>query len=226
MAQVFTRRANLVFRVVVPGLLAVGLVVVGFLVWLFFWSDWAREVGPGAAVAQPVEYSHAFHVGGLKIDCRYCHNRIEVSGYANVPTTETCMGCHSVIRTDSAKLQPVRDSWANNVPIQWNQVNKVPDFVYFNHSSHVAKGVGCSTCHGPVAEMAVDGYKVYKHQALFMSWCLECHRAPEQYLRPQAEIYNTLYQSPANQLELGQQLVDQYRIRGANQLTNCVICHR
>jgi hypothetical protein len=219
-------------RAALPALLALAALGAAAL-WFFTLSDWAREVGPSAAVPQPVPFSHAFHVGGLKMDCRYCHSRVEVSGYANVPSTQTCMTCHSVVRTDSAKLEPVRQSWATGVPIQWNQVNKVPDFVYFNHSSHIAKGVGCSTCHGTVAEMAYneDPSKgtvggVYKAHALFMSWCLQCHRAPEEFVRPKDQIYNTTYVPPANQIELGRKLVDEYHIRGANQLTNCAICHR
>lgn len=222
MAQVFPRQANFLARLSVLGiLLLIGLLA--WALWFFNLSNWSRRVGPQfGAIPQPVEYSHAFHVGGLKMDCRYCHNRVEVSGYANVPTTETCMSCHSVIRTDSAKLQPVRDSWANNTPIQWVKVHDLPDFVYFNHSSHIAKGVGCTTCHGQVGAMPV----VYKEQALFMSWCLECHRAPEKYVRPQDQVYNPDYVIPANQADIGPQLVQEYGIRGANQLTNCAICHR
>lgn len=233
MAQVFTRRANLVARSS-PLILLLLLVGAGAAIWWFFWSDWARQVGPSSAPIQPVPFSHAFHVGGLKIDCRFCHSKVEISGYANLPTTQTCMGCHSVIRTDSEKLKPVRESWANNKPIEWVNVHDLPQFVYFNHSSHVAKGVGCSSCHGNIAAIGAEldqtkatyGQAVYKDKALFMSWCLGCHRAPELQVRPKEEIYNTAYTAPANQAELGAKLVDEYRIRGANQLTNCVICHR
>lgn len=233
MAQVFPRQANLLARLSVLGiLLLIGLSIWG--IWLFNLSNWSRRVGPtDGPIPQPVEYSHAFHVGGLKMDCRYCHSKIEVSGYANVPATQTCMTCHSVIRTDSVKLQPVRDSWKNNTPIQWNKVHDLPGFVYFNHSSHIAKGVGCTTCHGPIGAMAynADPSKgavggVYKQHPLFMSWCLECHRNPEKYVRPEDQVFNPDYQVPTNQLAIGAQLVDQYKIRGANQLTNCAICHR
>lgn len=220
-AQVFPRRANTLVWV---SLLVLVLLVVMAFATLYYvnQSGWAR--GVGYAPPQPVPYSHQFHVGGLKMDCRFCHNYVEVSGYANVPATETCMGCHSVIRTDSAKLAPVRDSWKNNTPIKWNMVHDLPAFVYFNHSSHIAKGVGCSSCHGAVANMAETG--VYKVHALYMGWCLDCHRNPEKYVRPKDQIYNTLWEPPADQLEQGKKLVQEYHIRGAYQLTNCAICHR
>lgn len=222
MAQIFPRQANVLSRLsVVVILLLIG--IVAWALWFFNLSNWARSVGPTwGQIEQPVPYSHAFHVGGLQIDCRFCHNHVEESGYANVPSTQTCMSCHSVIRTDSPNLQPVRESWATGAPIAWNKVHDLPGFVYFNHSSHIAKGVGCSTCHGQVSAMPV----VYKTQALYMSWCLECHRAPEEHVRPRDQIFNANYVPPPNQAELGAQLVREYGIRGANQLTNCWICHR
>jgi hypothetical protein len=234
MAQIFTPRANLLARILPPVLLV--LVVGGLfgLGWFFHWSDFNRQVGEAYAPKQPVPFSHQLHVTAYRIDCRYCHSKVEVSGYANLPSTQTCMSCHSVIKTDSPRLQPVRDSWANDTPIEWVNVHDLPQFVYFNHSSHVAKGVGCSSCHGNIANMGANldlespdyGKAVWKTQGMFMSWCLGCHRAPEQHVRPAEEIYNTAYVTPPNQAELGARLVDEYRIRGANQLTNCVICHR
>jgi hypothetical protein len=132
------------------------------------------------------------------------------------------MGCHSQVLTKSTKLEFIRSSYAKDVPVQWNLVHDVPKFVYFNHSIHVAKGVGCSTCHGNLATMPV----VYKTQALYMSWCLNCHRNPEQFLRPKSEIFNPAWQPPADQIAQGLILKQQYNIRSKLQLTNCSICHR
>jgi hypothetical protein len=224
MAQIFPRNANTLAKAsLVLGVVLVPVIAIGVL-WFFARSSWAREVGPEHAPLQPVPYSHQLHVGALQMQCQYCHNRVEVSAYANVPATETCMSCHSVIQVNSPKLAPVRESWEKNVPIQWSEVHNLPDFVYFNHSIHVAKGVGCSTCHGNVAEMGETG--VYKVEPLFMSWCLDCHREPEKHLRPAEEIYNPEWTPPANQLEVGRDLKQQYGIRTAYQLTNCYICHR
>lgn len=224
MAQIFPRNANtlvkssLVLTVVIVPILALAAV------WFFTWSDWARHVGEAYAPGQPVPYSHKIHVGGFKMQCQYCHNRVEVSPYANVPATETCMSCHSVVLAKDPVLQPIRDSWEKNIPMQWNKVHDLPDFVYFNHSIHVAKGVGCSTCHGNVAAMGETG--AWKVQGLFMGWCLNCHRNPEQFLRPKDQIYNTTWQAPENQVTIGLQLKKEYGIRTAYQLTNCAICHR
>lgn len=197
----------------------------------FTQSSSARLVGPSHAIEQPVPFSHQLHLG-LQLNCQYCHNQVEQSAYSNIPSTETCMSCHSVIKTDSPKLAPVRNSFTENTPIEWNKVHDLPQFVHFNHSIHVAKGVGCSTCHGDLSQM---GYNedpaagtvggVYKVNALYMGWCLGCHRNPEQFVRPKDQIYNTKWEPPANQEEIGRQLVEEYRIRGPEQLTNCAICH-
>lgn len=223
MAQVFTRRANKIARLSI----FVGIPIVFALLctawWYYTRSNWIRDVGPAHAVVQPGGgYSHQLHVGGLKMDCRYCHTSVEVSSSANIPPTETCMGCHSQVLPNSPKLEFIRTSYAENKPVQWNKVHDLPKFVYFNHSIHVANGVGCSTCHGNIATMAV----VYKSEALYMNWCLNCHRNPEQYLRPQSEIYNTAWQPPADQIAQGLKLKEQYGIRSSYQLTNCSICHR
>lgn len=224
MAQIFPRSANTLAK---SGLVlsAVLLPVVALTaVWFFTWSDWARGVGQAYAPGQPVPYSHQLHVSGFKMQCSYCHNRVEESGYANVPATETCMTCHSVVATNAPSLQPIRNSWETKTPVQWNKVNDLPDFVYFNHSIHIAKGVGCSTCHGNVAAMGGTG--AWKANALFMGWCLNCHRNPEQYLRPKDQIYNTTWTPPDNQAQVGLKLKQEYAIRSPNQLTNCAICHR
>jgi hypothetical protein len=230
-AQVFDRRANTLAKLTILVGVPLTLVILGTIWYLFGWSDWHRDVG--VPVPQPGGgFNHQIHAGGLRMDCRYCHTSVEVSYSANVPATETCMGCHSQILSRSEKLAFVRDSWANNINIQWNRVTDVPKFVYFNHSIHVSKGVGCSTCHGNIRAMPV----VYKTEPLFMSWCLDCHRNPAQYLRPRDQIYNTEWTPPPDQLQQGQRLLDEYGIQlyemetgsgqQINRLTNCSICHR
>jgi hypothetical protein len=169
-----------------------------------------------------VEFSHQHHVGGLGIDCRYCHSSVEVSSNAGIPPTYTCMSCHSQIWSDSPTLKPVRDSLADDTPIQWNRVYSLPDFVYFNHSIHVDKGVGCVTCHGRVDQMPL----MAKAQTLHMEWCLGCHRAPEQYIRPREEVFNMDWQPPnGDQLTLGRRLVEEYHIQSVSVLTSCSTCH-
>jgi hypothetical protein len=168
---------------------------------------------------QPVPFSHKHHVGELGLDCRYCHTSVEVSSSAGMPPTQTCMACHSQIWTNAAILEPVRASLRDSTPISWTRVNALPDFVYFNHSIHVAKGVGCTTCHGPIAEMNIT----WRAQSLYMRWCLDCHNAPEKYLRPRSEVFNAFYEPPKDQLELGERLMKEYKVQ---KLTNCTTCHR
>jgi hypothetical protein len=171
------------------------------------------------AQPQPVPFSHKHHVGELGLDCRYCHNSVEVSSSAGMPSTQTCMACHSQIWTSAAILEPVRASYRDSTPISWTRVNALPDFVYFNHSIHVAKGVGCTTCHGPIAEMNIT----WRAQSLYMRWCLECHNAPEKYLRPRSEVFNAFYKPPADQENLGNRLMKEYKVQ---KLTTCTTCHR
>jgi hypothetical protein len=173
-------------------------------------------------VEQPVPFSHRHHVSGLGIDCRYCHTTVEVSPFAGIPPTATCMNCHKQVWSTSNMLEPVRASLRENRPIQWQRVNSVPDFVYFDHSIHVNKGVGCETCHGRVDEMPLT----WKEHSLFMSWCLECHRNPEKYLRPVDQVFTMGWKPPIDQETLGRQLMQQYNIEPTFKLTNCSICHR
>ena len=216
MAQIFPRRANTLARGSLIGAI-VGLVVLISVYWVYLRTP--GFTGVGAPVPQPVPFSHKHHVGELGLDCRYCHSSVEVSSSAGMPATETCMTCHSQIWTNSSMLEPVRASYSGSKPISWTRVNAVPDFVYFNHSIHVAKGVGCTTCHGPVAEMNIT----WRGQTLYMRWCLECHNAPENYLRPRSEVFNAFYQPPSDQLALGRRLVKEYKVQ---KLTNCTTCHR
>ena len=178
---------------------------------------------------QPVPFSHAIHAGQLGVDCRYCHSQVEASGYSNYPTTQVCMNCHRDIQKDNPKLQPVRDSWATGQPIAWVKIHNVPDYAYFNHSAHVNRGVSCISCHGKVNEMNV----VFQDQPQSMSWCLQCHRNPENAVRPIAAdkpgglspVFNLKWTPPpgTTQAELGKKLVHDWKI---NPPTDCAGCHR
>jgi hypothetical protein len=175
----------------------------------------------GVPIPQPVDFSHALHTSSLGLDCRYCHSTVETSSFATIPSTETCMTCHSQIRVGAPALEAVQTSWDTELPIEWNRVHDMPDFVYFDHSIHVDKGVGCSTCHGQVDEMAA----MWKNEPMTMGWCLECHKSPERFLRPRSEVLNMDYERPDNQLALGQQLVEAYHIN-TEKLPQCSTCHR
>ena len=169
---------------------------------------------------QPVQFSHQHHNGGLGIDCRFCHTSVEKAASAGIPPTKTCMNCHSQIWLSSPYLEIVRASFRDDKPLQWTRVHDLPDFVYFNHSVHVKKGVGCATCHGRVDRMPL----MLQKATLQMGWCLECHRNPAKYVRPRDKITDMEYQlSDRDQLEVGQRLVKEYRIQS---LTSCSTCHR
>ena len=168
---------------------------------------------------QPIQFSHQHHVGGIGIDCRYCHTSVEKAAQAGIPPTKTCMNCHAQIWITSQYLEPVRESYRTDRPLRWTKVNDLPDYVYFNHSVHIRKGVGCATCHGRVDRMPL----MYQKASLQMEWCLSCHRDPAQYVRPREAVFQMDYEPPANQAELGAQLVKAYDIRS---LTNCSTCHR
>jgi len=217
MPAIFQPAANLWTKAVLLGMAAL---VLGGAGWWVMWprTDWVR--GVGATIGQPVPFSHQHHVSGLGIGCLMCHQHVEVAANAGLPGTDTCMTCHSQIWTNAAVLAPVRQSLADDVPLQWNRVNKLPDYVYFNHSIHVAKGVGCSSCHGQVGEMPL----MQKAASLTMGFCLDCHRNTGAQLRPKDEIYNTNWvrgpETPAPTA-----LVAQYHVGGRN-LTECAICHR
>ena len=184
---------------------------------------YARTVNNNVRVPieQPVAFSHQLHNGQMGIDCRYCHTSVEVAASANIPPTETCMTCHSQIRVGSPQLEAVYTSWETEQPIAWNRVHDLADFVYFNHSAHINKGIGCSECHGRMDQMV----GVWKNQPLTMGWCLECHRAPENYVRPREEVFNMAYERPKEQHELGEILVEAYHIN-TEKLPQCSTCHR
>jgi hypothetical protein len=216
MAQTFRRYANTVGRVGCFGVLAGPLI---FLVAAteFMWSPYGTQ--QNIAKAQPVQFSHQHHVAVLGIDCRYCHTSVEESSFANIPPVHTCMTCHSQLWRNSEMLAPIRDSYASGIPVEWTRVHQLPDFVYFNHSIHINKGIGCSTCHGRVDQMNL----VRPVQALTMAWCLKCHRNPESYVRPASEIFNMAWRPGPHQAVLGKQLMRERNIR---KLEDCYVCHR
>lgn len=218
MAQIFHRRTNTIARV---SLLAGGLGIV-FLGWAgdtIYWSPYATRVN--VPINQPVPFSHRHHYEQLGIDCRYCHVSVEKSSFAGVPDTETCMTCHSQLFTTASLLAPVRQSLADDEPLRWNRVTKLPDFVFFNHSIHIAKGVGCATCHGQIDTMPLT----WKSQTLYMKWCLDCHRHPEKFIRPREKILDMSWQLPVNQLQQGRQLAAAFHVN-TTELTDCGTCHR
>jgi Cytochrome c7 and related cytochrome c len=214
---IFSPRSNLVAKLAVIGLLAIPVGGVGWW-WLWPRTDYVRHVG--WVVDQPVLFSHQHHVAGLGIDCRYCHTAVERSADAGMPATHTCMTCHSQVWTNAKLLAPVRDSLANNTPIVWHRVNDLPDYVYFNHSIHVAKGIGCQSCHGHVDGMALS----YKASTFTMGFCLSCHRDPAPHLRPLDQITNTEWHRSAD-TPSPQTLMAEYHI-SVRDLTDCSICHR
>ena len=223
MAQIFHPSTNTISRVTIFGGLILLIAVVTGLATINE-SPYITEVG--VARTQPVPFSHKHHVGDDGIDCRYCHTSVETSASAGLPSTTTCMNCHKQIWADSPYLEPVRASFRTGKPIEWIRVHDLPDFAYFNHSIHVNKGVGCSTCHGQVDQMPI----AFQVASLQMEWCLECHRAPERFVRPKEEVFNMSYPHPENksakEIEYGRTLVAKYKIQGPEILTSCSTCHR
>ena len=183
MSQIFPRRANALAKSTLGVVMAVGATGL-WLVFTLMRSGWATK--QNEFVEQPVQFSHAHHVGGVGLDCRYCHTSVEKSAFAGIPPTKTCMNCHSQLWTNAPILEPVRASFRNDTNLTWIRVNDLPDFVYFNHQIHVKQGVGCVTCHGQVDKMPL----MYQAKSLLMEWCLDCHRAPEKYLRPREQVFN------------------------------------
>ncbi|MBC8647276.1 MAG: cytochrome c3 family protein [Thermoanaerobaculia bacterium] len=217
--QIFHRSTNTISRVSLFG----AVFFLAFLGWLFGAIQRSPYVTQeGVAREQPVQFSHQHHVGAIGIDCRYCHTTVENSAFAGIPPTKTCMNCHSQIWATSPILEPVRESFRTDKSLEWTRVHDLPDFAYFNHSIHVAKGVGCETCHGRVDRMPL----MWQASSLQMEWCLECHREPERFVRPREEVFTMGWVPPKDQLELGRELVTKYGIRTSFELTNCSTCHR
>jgi hypothetical protein len=219
MAQIFHPSTNTISRLSLYGAVFIAALT-SYGIFEVIQSPYLTDVS--VALQQPVPFSHKHHATELGIDCRYCHTTVETSPYAGIPPTHTCMTCHSQIWTNADMLAPVRASYQTNRSLEWTRVNAVPDFVYFDHSIHVKKGVGCTTCHGPIGEMPLT----WRAETLYMRWCLECHRQPEKFVRRREDIFQANYRPPSNQLELGRQLVKEYKIRPVKQLEDCYACHR
>jgi hypothetical protein len=230
--QIFHRSANTLSKATIIGTV--------FLVGGLLWATLQLQRSPyvtyeKVARPQPVPFSHQHHVAGAGIDCRYCHTSVETSAFAGIPPTRTCMNCHSQIWAGAPMLEPVRESYRTGKSLVWTRVNDLPDFVYFDHSIHINKGVGCNTCHGPVDRMPL----MYNYASLQMEWCLDCHRSPDKYLRPRQEVFNMRYEQPSSlkpvvldgqtytdQHALGIDLIKKYNLRTVADITSCSTCHR
>ncbi|PWU17569.1 MAG: cytochrome C [Verrucomicrobia bacterium] len=221
MAQIFGKSSNSIARATLVGGFF-GVFAFFGLVYLVYCSPYTTD--QYVPREQEVPFSHQHHVAGLGLDCRYCHTSVEKSSFAGIPPTETCMTCHSKVWTDAPMLAPERQSLARSQPVHWTRVNDLPDFVFFNHSIHVQKGIGCSTCHGQVNEMPLT----WKAHSLFMRWCLDCHEAPQRYLRPKDQIFSMDWTEPPDQLQRGETLIKEYHIskQRLEQLRDCSMCHR
>jgi hypothetical protein len=216
MAQVFHRSTNTISRVSIFG----ALFALAGGVWGITAVNRSSYVTlAGVAREQPVPFSHRHHAGELGIDCRYCHTSVETAAYANIPPTQTCMNCHVQIWAESAVLEPVRESWRTNTSLEWIKVHDLPDFVYFNHSIHVHKGIGCVSCHGRVDQMNLT----WQASSLTMEWCLDCHRNPQPFLRPRDQVFNMAWQPPADADGLLGDLMVEHQVEGRD---DCSVCHR
>lgn len=209
----------------------VGVLLAGgpiYLITLIYFGESAEAVRIGYRPHQPIAYSHALHVGELGLDCRYCHDTVDRAARAAIPTPTTCMNCHTHVLPASEKLALVREAVEKGTPIRWKRVHDLPDYVYFNHSAHVVRGVGCESCHGRIDKMD----EVYQAKPLTMSWCLECHRAPEQHLRDPAMVTAMGFKPAGDRLEYGKKLKACMKTDPAhdctpiNPPTNCSTCHR
>ena len=216
MPQIFRRSANTLSKVSIFGLLSLvgGLVLLAIVL-----SRSSYVTRQQIFVEQPLQFSHMHHVTDDGIDCRYCHTSVETSSFAGIPPTKTCMNCHSVLFANAAFLEPVRASFRDNRPLHWVRVHDLPDFVYFNHSIHIKKGVGCETCHGRIDQMPLT----YQQNSLLMEWCVDCHRNPAPNLRPRAEITTMGYRPAKDQAELGRELMKAYNVHPS---ISCSTCHR
>jgi hypothetical protein len=218
MAQIFNRSTNAIARISIWG----AVFIVAGVTWAgSVLNRSAYNTNQGVTIKQPVPFAHEHHVAGLGIDCRYCHTGVETSPTAGVPPTATCYNCHKLIWNDSPMLEPVRESFRTGRPLNWAKVYDLPDFVYFDHSIHVNKGVGCVTCHGRVDKMRLTR----QAPSLQMEWCLACHRDPGPNLRPRDRIFDLEWE-PGDRAALGAALKKEYGIRSAYALTNCSTCHR
>ena len=217
MSQIFPKNANATARMSLAGVVTL-ILFLGWVIFTLMRSSWATK--QYEFVEQPIQFSHAHHVGGVGLDCRYCHNGVEKSWYSNVPSASTCMNCHNQVLKDDPKLALVRESAATGKPIAWVQLHKTPDFVYFNHSVHVNRGISCVHCHGPVNKMD----EVRHSKSLGMAFCLECHRDPAAKIRPVDQVYNLDWQAPEGFAKKeGAKLVKDWNVHPGE---SCSVCHR
>lgn len=221
MAQIFHPSFNTLSKVSIFG----AVFFLGAAMWgwdALLRSPYATQVN--VAREQPVPFSHKHHVQGLGIDCRYCHTTVEESGFAGIPSSKTCMGCHSLVWKDAEILEPLRASYRDDESIRWTRVHDLPDFAYFDHSIHVRQGIGCSSCHGQVDEMPL----MWQTSTLQMGWCLDCHRDPIANIRPREAVFD-MHWDPS-QLDRAEReaLAESYGLTEERiaSLTNCSVCHR
>jgi hypothetical protein len=229
MPQIFHRSFNTISKVTIFGAVFIAAGLCWFAA-IFYRSSYVTE--SHLAYVQPVPFSHAHHVRDLGIDCRYCHTSVETSSFAGIPPTKTCMNCHQQMWVGSSMLEPVRESYRTGKSIPWERVHNLPGFVYFDHSIHIAKGVGCASCHGRIDDMPLT----YQANTLLMEWCLQCHRNPQDHLRPKSQVFNMGWEpsqekdpdtgNPYTQATLGQKLLKEYEVRTPHELTSCSTCHR
>ncbi|MCB2211179.1 cytochrome c family protein [bacterium] len=215
MAQIFSKRMNRIL----PELAMGGVLFLAFATFFFWYWGSPKYTDVGYRPEQPVKFSHKLHAGDLGMDCRYCHTNVEVAEHANIPSTETCMNCHTLIGIDNPKVAPIRESWNTGEPIEWVRVHMLPDYAYFAHGPHIQAGVSCIECHGNVREMEV----VTQVEPLSMGWCLECHRNPDDKLRPVSEITNMQWTPPTDHAEFVAQWKTDKNIKPPE---DCSACHR
>ncbi|MDP3981472.1 MAG: cytochrome c3 family protein [Chlamydiota bacterium] len=216
MSQIFHPVANTIAKITIFG----AVFIIALIIWLLVMFNRSSYVTQEKVVrGQPVPFSHKHHVTGLGMDCRYCHVGVDESAYAGIPSAQICMNCHSIIWKDSPILEPVRESYKTGKPIAWLRLNDLPDYVYFDHSIHVAKGVACVVCHGPVDQMPLT----WREKPLHMRWCLGCHREPERYIREKDDVFRTDVLQEEHSLQAGKDLVKKYHVKN---VTNCSACHR
>ena len=215
MTQLFRPRANVLSKLSI----AAAVAFIGVLGAVAFMLDRsAYTTRQGVIIEQPVPFSHAHHVEAIGLDCRYCHSTVEHSSFAGIPSTETCMNCHTQIWPEAPMLEPIRASFRNGQPIEWVRVHNLPDFVRFDHSIHVAKGISCETCHGRVDQMPIT----WQENSLQMKWCLDCHRDPVPNIRPREEVFTMGWEPPEGFAELQRELAEKYEVKS---LMSCSTCH-
>ncbi len=216
MAQIFSPRANTIAPLLIVG---VGMLAGGGLGLVLVSDNTSLVTNEDVVVEQPIPFSHDHHVGEIGLDCRYCHSSVEVSRSAGIPSSQLCMNCHNELFADAEMLEPLRASVSENKPIEWNRVHDMPDYVYFDHSIHLTKGIGCASCHGPVDEMPL----MRKTESMTMRWCVDCHRDPGQNVRPREEVFNMKWKPGHDFDEERERLIEEY---GVESRMSCSTCHR